>query len=157
MSYVIYALFQVPGTAETALQDLSLADIPKNDYKVFVHKKKLNEDLRASETDGKKGLALGVGIGAVVGALFAWVLCVPLHLFKLPSESALGLGLFLGVICGALGGGIYGSGLLHHSLQRLVSVFQPGQTLVTAEIETPESRDRVDQIFKKHGAIETTR
>jgi hypothetical protein len=157
MSYVIYALFQVPGTAETALQDLSVADIPKNDYKVFVHKKPLSQDLRASETDGRKGLAIGVSIGVVAGALFGWLLCVPLGLLKLPTEAAIGLGIFLGIICGALGGGIYGSGLLHSSLQRLVSVFRPGHTLVTAEMETPESRDRVDQIFKKHGAIETKR
>ena len=157
MSYVIYALFQVPGTAETALQDLSDAAIPKNDYKVFVHKKKITEDLRASETDGRKGLAIGVGIGILGGAVFGWLLCVPLGLLKLPAAAAIGLGMFLGIICGALGGGIYGQGLLHSKLQRLFSAFQPGQTVVTAEIETPESRDLVDQIFRKHGAIESMR
>ena len=157
MSYVIYALFQVPGTAEAALQDLEVSDSPKSDYKVFVHKDKLSQDLRASETDGRKGLAIGVGIGALVGAIFGFLLCVPLHLLKLPAEAGIGLGLFLGVICGALGGGIYGSGLLHSNLQRLVKVFKTGQTLVTAELETAECRDQVDQIFKKHGAIATTR
>ena len=157
MSYVIYALFQVPGEAETALQDLSRSGLPQNDYKVIVHKDKLTGDLSASESDGRKGLAIGVGMGAVVGALLGWLICGPLGLFRLPIESAIGFGLFLGIVCGALGGGIFGAGLLHQKLQKLAKRFRPGQTLVTAEMETPEGRDMVDQIFKRHGAIEASR
>lgn len=157
MSYVIYALFQVPGVAEAALDEISRAELPTGSYKVFVYKKGITQDLRASESDSRKGLAIGLGVGAVAGALFGWLLCGPLGLLPVPAPSAIGFGMFLGIVCGLLGGGIYGTGLLHRNLQLLVNAFRPGQTLVTAEMETPESRDVVDQIFKRHGAIEASR
>jgi hypothetical protein len=157
MSYVIYALFQEPGAAETALHDLSMAELPKDSYKLFVHKKGFDADPRASESDGRKGLAIGVGVGALAGALFGWLLCGPFGFWRLSVTSAICFGVFLGIICGVLGGGIYGSGLLHRNLQRLVHMLGPGQTLVTAEMETPESRNVVEQIFSKHGAVEASR
>lgn len=160
MSYVIYALFPEPGTAEIALNDLARTELPASDYKVFVHKEKLDQhvtqDLRASESDGRKGFGIGVLVGVLGGALMGWLLCGPLHLLALPVSAAIGLGIFLGVICGALGGGIYGMGLVEGNLKKLSDRFRPGQTLVTAELQTPESRAIVDQIFRKYGAIEAT-
>lgn len=157
MSYVIYALFQVPGVAETALRELSMADLPKDSYKVFVYKKGITQDVRASESDARTGLAIGVGVGALAGALFGWLLGGPLGLVGLPVGSAVLVGMLMGIVGGGLGGGLFGSGVLHRNLQRLVNEFRPGQTLVTAEMETSESRHVVDQIFKKHGAIEASR
>lgn len=158
MSYVIYALFQEPGMAEVALQDLAQAEIPEKDCHIFVHKKQLSQanDLRASECDGRQGLGIGVLTGIVAGALMGWLVAGPLHLWALPMSAAVGLGIFLGVICGALGGGIYGTGLLQSNLKRLSQRFRPGQTLITAEIESLQCRDIVDRIFKKYGAIEAT-
>ncbi len=160
MSYVIYALFPEPGTAEIALQDLARTQLTAQDYQVFVHKKKLTQDLtqdiRASESDGRKGFGIGILVGVLGGALMGWLVSGPLHLFALPLSAAIGLGIFLGVICGALGGGIYGMGLVDGNLKKLSDRFRPGHTLVTAEIQTPESRAIVDQIFRKYGAIETS-
>lgn len=156
MSYVIYALFPEPGTAEIALQDIARAHIPEEDCQVFVHKKKLSHDLRASESDGRKGLLIGILAGALAGAIMGWLVSGPLHLFALPLGAAIGFGAFLGVICGALGGGIYGMGLVDGNLKRLSDKFRPGQTLVTAEIQSPEGRAIVDQIFRKYGAIEAS-
>ena len=160
MSYVIYALFPEPGTAEIALQDLARSQLTAQDCQVFVHKKKLDhhltQDIRASESDGRKGFGIGILVGVLGGALMGWLVSGPLHLFALPLSAAIGLGIFLGVICGALGGGIYGMGLVDGDLKKLSNRFRPGHTLITAEIQTPESRAIVDQIFRKYGAIEAT-
>ena len=157
MSYTMYALFKRPGDAEVAMQVLSAEDRAKEDCKVFVHKEKLGADLRASEGDGRKGLAIGVGLGALAGAALGGLLFGPIGILHLPLVSALAFGLFLGIICGALGGGLYGSGLMAGKLQRLASSFQPGQTLITAETESQECLGVVMQIFKKHGAVVASR
>ena len=154
MSYTMYALFRRPADAEVAMQDLATENLAKEDCKVFVHheKEKLSADLRASEGDGRKGLAIGIIVGALAGALLGGLLCGPLGILHLPLASAIAFGLFLGVVCGALGGGIYGSGLMADELQRLARSFKPGQTLITAETENQASLGLVMQIFKKHGA-----
>ena len=157
MSYVIYALFQMPGAAEDALRDLSAAGIPEDDYQVFVRKYRLTSDLRASEYDGTQGLLVGIAAGVLVGALLGWILAGPMGVLRLSIGPAVCFGMFVGLICGALGGGLYGTGLVHHNLQRLVELFRPGSTLVTAEIKSLPSRDAVDKIFRLHGAIETSR
>ena len=76
---------------------------------------------------------------------------------ELPLIHAMGFGMLVGVVLGALASGIYGSGLLHSNFARLVRMARPGQTLMTAEMTTPESRDAIDQILKKYGAIEASR
>jgi uncharacterized membrane protein len=157
MSYVIHALFQGPVAAEAALRELAMAGLPKDDYHVFVREPMLTEDLRATQTDGRRGLFVGICMGALVGGGLGWLLAGPLGLLHhLSISTAVVFGIFLGVICGALGGGLYGTGLVDSNLQRLVSRFRPGQTLVTAEIGSLPSRNVIEQIFKMHGAIEAT-
>ena len=157
MSYVIYALFQVPGAAEQALHEITTSALPKNDYSVFVRNNGVTDEQRASESDGGKGVTVGLGVGAVAGAMFGGVLFGPMGFLELPLIHAMGFGMLVGVVLGALASGIYGSGLLHSNFARLVRMARPGQTLMTAEMTTPESRDAIDQILKKYGAIEASR
>jgi hypothetical protein len=157
MSYVIYALFKAPGAAERALSELATAQLPKNTYQVFIHKKLFHQDLRTSETDWMRGLTIGLLVGAITGALLGGLLCGPMGFLQLPVVSAMGVGIFLGMICGVLGGGIYSTGLIHRNLRQLVNAFQPGHTLLTAELETEETRSTVNEIFNKHGAIKASR
>jgi uncharacterized membrane protein len=156
MSYVVNALFQGPLAAEEALHELALADLPRSEYQVSVREPVLTEDLRASQSDGRKGFLIGLAIGAAGGALFGVLLCGPLGLLHLPIPSALLFGMFLGVICGALGGGLYGLGLADHKLDQLADRFAPGQTLVTADIQSLPSRRVIEEIFRHHGAIAAT-
>lgn len=157
MGYVIYALFQVPGAADQALQEISRSVLPKRDYQVFIHKNGISDEQRSSDSDGGKGVTIGLGVGAMAGALFGALLCGPYGFLRMPLMSAIGFGMLVGLAIGAFASGIYGSGLLHRNLARLVRMIRPGQILITAEMETLESRDAISQILKKHGAIEASR
>ena len=96
MSYVIYALFQVPGAAEQALHEITASALPKNDYSVFVRNNGVTDEQRASESDGGKGVTIGLGVGAVAGAMFGGVLFGPMGFLELPLIHAMGFGM-LGV------------------------------------------------------------
>jgi len=150
MSYVITALFKGPVAAEAAIQELAMAEIPKSEYHVTVREPKMTQDLRTKHSDGRKGLFIGLAAGAVVGALLGTLIASPLHL---PMGSAMLFGLFLGLICGALGGGLYGTGVGTDKIDEMAERFRPGQTVVTAEIESEPGRDAIEKIFRHHGSI----
>lgn len=157
MGYVIYALFQVPGAADRALREITGSVRPQSDYQVFIHKNGISDEQRYSESDGGRGVTIGLGVGALAGALFGALLCGPYGFLRMPLISAIGFGMLVGLALGAFGAGIYGSGLLHRNLARLVRMIRPGQILITAETETLESREAISQILTRHGAIEASR
>lgn len=150
---VLYALFQEPGVAETALRALKSSGLTEDECRVFVHKDRPSPALRTSESDTRHGLFIGLMAGAVGGALMGWLLTGPLGLLRLPMYSAMAFLMFLGMICGLLGGGLSGTGLVHSKLHPLVESFRPGQTLITAEAESQQSVELVYRILRLHGAI----
>ncbi len=154
MRQVLYALFKEPGEAEAALEELSRIAIPKEECQIFVHRKKLNQDLRTSESDLRRGLLVGLCTGALGGAFMGWLLAGPLSVLQLPLYAAIGFLMFLGAVCGMIGGGLSGNGFVHTKLNDLLASFRPGETLVTAEIDGEQWTDMVYRIFKMHGAIE---
>ena len=83
---VLYALFQEPGVAETALRALKSSGLTEDECRVFVHKDKPSPALRTSESDTRHGLLIGLISGAVGGALMGWLLTGPLGLLRLPER-----------------------------------------------------------------------
>ena len=150
---VLYALFQEPGVAETALRALKSSGLTEDECRVFVHKDKPSPALRTSESDTRHGLVIGPPAGGVGGARGGWLPPGPLGLLRLPMYSAMAFLMFLGMICGLLGGSLSGTGLLHSKLHPLVESFKPGQTLITAEAESQQSVQLAYRIFRLHGAI----
>jgi len=153
MKYIRYALFKDMSEAQSALQEIQSGDLPNDEIVLVVHRDKLVQgDIRQSESDGNRGLRLGLLCGAVGGLLFG-ALLAGVHLLPLSIMHAAFFGFLLGIIIGGLGGGLYGSGLKADPLSRLERLRRTGNVLVTAETSGAHAMLEVENIFKRHHAV----
>lgn len=154
MKYVRYALFENMTEARAALQDIQAAGVPETQVVLVIHKDKNIEDnlLRASESDVKRGLLLGIGSGALAGLVLG-ILLASLGVLPLGFVYAALLGLFLGSIVGGLGAGLYSNGLPAASLSKLGKLWRRGNVLITAELEGQITAAQVETIFRRHHAV----
>jgi uncharacterized membrane protein len=157
MMHVIYALFQGEDAAQAAVQDIEQAHLGQDVCHVVLHRDHLNPtDLRQSETDSRNAVLTGLVAGALGGALLGGILGA-LRFFPIGIWSMAAFLAALGAVFGVLGPTLYGTALPDRQLQRLSRALKQGRVLLTAEVEGMMAEAQVEQIFSRHGAIETTR
>ena len=122
---------------------------------LFRSLKSAEDDLRASESDGRRGLLIGISSGAVGGFLLG-LLLAKLGILPVALAHAALWGMFLGMLIGGLGGGLYGIGLPSLSLNQLEKLWRQGNVLITAEVEGAQCVVQVEQIFRRHHALVAT-
>ena len=153
MKYVRYALFNDMSEARSALQDIEAKGVPEEKVLLVLHRDKaIENDLRTSESDTRRGLLIGIVSGALAGLLLG-LLLGGMGILPLPLLQAALFGTFGGSLIGALGGGLYGNGLPSQPLLRLEKLWHHGNILITAEVEDQTTVAEVDDVFKKYHAI----
>jgi hypothetical protein len=156
MKYVHYALFNDMAEAQGALRDLQTSGVLNDQVVLALHQDKVGgEDMRANESDGMRGLQLGLLCGALGGLVLGLVLRA-VGILPFSTIHAAFLGLFLGSLVGAFGAGLYGAGLPAVPLHRLRQLWREGNVLVTAEAEGAITMAKVDRVFRRHHAIVAT-
>jgi len=154
MKYIRYALFSDMEEAQAALHDIKTADVSTDEIVLVLHRDRVvsEDDLRPSESDGKRGLLLGLVSGAFAGCLLA-LLMARLGVLPVSFDQAAIFGVFGGMLIGAIGGGLYGMGLTAEPLDKLQRLWREGNVLLTAEVEGSSTLREIEQILKRHHAI----
>jgi len=153
MKYVRYALFKDSDEAEAALRDLEDTGVPDGKIVLALHQEKIpHDDMQGFESDGNRGLKIGLISGAVAGIASGLALGA-LHVLPLTLFHAALFGLFLGLILGGIGGGLFGSGLPALSVRELGKLWKKGNVLAAAETDDWFAAVQVEHIFKKHHAV----
>ena len=158
MPFVRYALFHDLAEAQAALEDIEAATVPGEKVVLSVHQERLppqGGDLSHVETDGRRGLKIGLLVGGLSGLAFGLVLAVMNILHTTYVGGAL-FGMVLGMLIGGLSAGLYGSGLTALSLAQLTKLWRSGNVLITAEAELEFAIVRVERILKRHHAMVAT-
>lgn len=155
MRYVRYALFDNLFEARAAVEDIQTQtlDVPNDEVVLTLHHQKpIEEDLGPSESDGSRGLLIGLTTGAIGGFLLA-LLLAKLAILPLTFIHAALFGIFVGSLIGGLGGGLYGTGLTAEPLKRLEKLWRRGNVLLTAEVEGAQRILEIERLMKKHHAV----
>lgn len=156
MTYVRYALFDSLQKARETVKDIESAAKWEEPVVLVLHEEKLSDDraLSLMESDGRRGLVLGVLSGTLAGGLLG-LLMVAVGLLPLSLLSGALFGLFFGLLIGGLGGGLYGSGLAARALQQVEKLHQRGMVLLTIEVPGTLAMLKVMNIVRRHQAIAT--
>lgn len=156
MTYVRYALFDSLQRARETVQDIEKQANWDEPVVIVLHEEKLSDEraLRLMESDGRRGLMLGIFSGIVAGGLLGMLL-VALNLLPLSLLSGALFGLFFGLLVGGLGGGLYGSGLAAEALKQVEKLHKRGMVLLTIEVPGMISMLKVMHIVRRHQAIAT--
>jgi hypothetical protein len=154
MRYTQHALFREPTEAEAAVDEIHSAGLPEGEYRLVVHKGGLDEDdLVHSESDARGGFISGVLIGFFGGALLGALLAGPFALLPVGILTGALVCAVVGVVIGGLGASLYGAGLTNPTVKRLAKRMHEGRVLVTAETNSLDAREAIEQIIRRHGAV----
>lgn len=156
MTYIRYALFDSLRAAQETLGDIYAERRWNKPPLLILHDGKLGEAgaLRLLESDGRRGLMLGLLSGMLMGCVFG-LLLTSLGVLQLPLLSGALFGLFCGALFGGLGGGLYGSGLATRALQQVEKFHERGMVLLTIEVSGTLSMLRVMNIVRRHHTVAT--
>jgi hypothetical protein len=153
MKYIRYALFMNAGEADAAVRDLQESGVSEEQLNLVLHEDKIaTDDMKAFESDGNRGLLIGLLSGGAAGVLSGLVLTA-LHVLPLSLLHGGLFGLVLGLILGSIGGGLFGSGLPALSLRELEKLWKKGNVLAAAQTDDWFAAIQVEHIFKKHHAL----
>lgn len=131
-----YALFENTPDARRAVRELARNE----DVDVSLHESSVEKDqIRWTETGLKRGLVVGVALGALAG-VGAGLMVVPLGLPFLPF---LALGALQGTLIGGLAGGLTGSVNEHKKLQPLLEEMEEGEILVSVQSRGSQVKNAV--------------
>lgn len=159
--FAVFARFPDASTARAALGELPAMGLGDTKIKLFecggadcgngILAGLMNNSTWA-ESDARRGLSIGVGVGGVLGTAFGFVL---FSLLGMSAASGMLLGVVMGSSVGALMSGIVGSGLVNPSLARLVRDLQPGEALVSISSRTAEEHRRATGLLRT-GSLDVT-
>jgi uncharacterized membrane protein len=153
---ILFALFERRETLNDAMSDLESAGIPRERLQVFMHPDKVEEaDLNFRESDAMGGLWRGALIGLVIGMIFGGLVASPLGWVDMRPLPAAAFAAVLFAIFGALGGAISGAAVPNSDMEEMADNIQDGQVLVSAEVENSETEATVEEIFRRHGAVQS--
>ena len=143
-SYAAFATYPDRETAQAALVELPDFGLGATKIKLFecqssASQARILDGLMSNctwaESDGRRGLRIGVGLGASLGFVCGGVVWA---LLDMSWVSGLICGAFMGTLIGAVMSGIVGAGLVNPRLARTVRALQSGQVLVSISCRTRE-------------------
>ena len=141
-SYAAFATFPDRETAQTALVDLPDFGLGYVKVKLFECRSRdsqatildgLMSNGTWAESDGRRGLTIGLGLGGSVGAVAG---CLVWSVLEMSAWNGLMFGTFMGLLFGAVVSGIVGAGLVNPRLVRTVHALEDGQVLVSVSCRT---------------------
>ncbi len=152
--YAAFATFPDRASAQLALVDLADFGLAQVQVKLFecrghssipgiLHA--LMSNGTWAESDARRGLAIGIGVGSTLGALLGGVVFGQL---ELPSGFGFGFGAFAGILIGAVMSGIVGAGLVNPRLARTVLALQGGQVLVSISSRSAAEHERAIRLLR---------
>ena len=140
--HAAFATFPDRATARATLAELPTLGLANAHAKLLDCRcddcgKRLMDGLMSNstwaESDGRRGLLIGVSLGGLVGtASGAGTFAV----LGMSVAFGLGFGAFMGVLMGATMSGIVGAGLVNPTLARAVRALEPGQALLSVSSRT---------------------
>jgi hypothetical protein len=158
MKQVRFARFPNHEQAELGMQRVREAGLGAIEF--VVHEpgegrsdfdQEVKQSSSVAETDLRRSLMIGLGLGLTVGAGFGIFL------------AAIGVipgGLLSGAVVGAATGllvgllmAVVGSGLMDRRLERVSRNLQPGEVIVTAECEDSPTAERVERLLRQSGGL----
>lgn len=155
MKHILFALFDDPAEAESAIQELDDSGMDHSHYSVILHRGALKqEELDLTETDAREGLVDGALLGGLAGALASSLLAGPVGLLGLGWLAAAAFGAGAGSAYGALGAALVGAGIPDRTLEKWAAEVESGKVLVTVKVDSFEREERIETLFKRHGALE---
>jgi hypothetical protein len=141
-SYAAFATYPDRETAQAALVELPDFGLGYAKVKLFecrssASRARILDGLMSNctwaESDGRRGLQIGVGLGATMGLVCGYVTW---SLLDMSPRSGLVCGAFMGTLIGAVMSGIVGAGLVNPRLAAAVRGLQRGQVLVSVSCRT---------------------
>jgi hypothetical protein len=143
-SYAAFATFPDRDSAQAALVDMPDFGLGYAKVKLFECSPRLSQatildGLMSNgtwpESDGRRGLTIGLVLGATLGAACGYVTWGALDMS--PSVGLV-CGVFMGTLIGAIMSGIVGAGLVNPRLARTVLALRSGQVLVSISCRTQD-------------------
>jgi hypothetical protein len=155
VQHVFYAAFDDVRAGEAAVRELEARGERGAALEVAVHRDARDRFRTAErplyETRARRGLEVGAGLGAAVGAAGAGLLVV----LAAPPTGVVGtlvLGAVWGALLGAFGGALTGSGDPDPTLERLEERLPAGGLVVTVAAANVDAEDAARRIVEHHGA-----
>lgn len=141
-SYAAFATYPDRDTAHAALTELpefglGLAKVKLFECESIASQARILDGLMSNctwaESDGRRGLQIGLGLGVSAGLVCGYVVW---GLLGMSPLSGLICGAFMGALIGVVMSGIVGAGLVNPRLASTVRALQGGQVLVSISCRT---------------------
>lgn len=157
MRYVRYALFENLEDAQAAVEDIERTASADEKVVLVLHENQIGEpsDLRLVESDGKRGLMLGISSGAVAGVVLGIILAA-VGVFPSSLLEGAFFGFLGGLLIGGIGGGLFGSGLAAQALKQIEVLHRRGMVLLTMEVAGAFAMFRMMRILRRHHVVATS-
>lgn len=162
--YAVFARLSDEATARTLLLTLDETNSAKTKYKLFPctddrsangHLAGLMNNATWAESDVRRGLAIGVSLGAVLGTAMGYTI---FSILEMPTTIGILLGGMMGTAVGALMSGIVGAGLVHPRLKQVINHLEVGQAAVAVSNYSREQHQRaIDLLQAESLEFETNR
>jgi hypothetical protein len=134
--YAVFARLPDTATARSLLSTLDESNNSQTKYKLFAciddrsanrHLASLMNNATWAESDVRRGLAIGISLGAVLGTSMGYTL---FRILEMPTSIGVFLGGIMGTAVGSLMSGIVGAGLVHPRLKQVINHLEVGQAAV---------------------------
>lgn len=162
--FAVFARLSDAATARTLLSTLDESKKARTKYKLFTctddhsanrHLASLMNNATWAESDVRRGLAIGISLGAVLGTAMGYTL---FSILEMPESIGVLLGGIMGTGVGSLMSGIVGAGLVHPRLKQVINHLEIGQAAVAvSNYSRDEHRRAVDLLQAESLEFETNR
>jgi|GEM_PF-3080654 len=146
-SYAAFATYPDRASAQSALVELPDFGLAAAKVKLFECRSRaslttildgLMSNCTWAESDGRRGLIIGLSLGLSLGLVCGYVIWT---LLDMSGVNGLICGGFMGTLIGAVMSGIVGAGLVNPRLARTVCALEDGQVLVSVSCRTRAEYD----------------
>lgn len=150
---VVIGVFDGTATAQSAVSALEASGYPREDISLVMQERGSAPELGAEETQADKGIATGVGAGAVLGGIAGLAaLAIP---GVGPLLAAGPLAALLGAVSGAALGGLIGSftglGIPTEAAKEYEAAVREGGVVVAAKAANADDEKRITSVLQQHG------
>lgn len=150
----VTAIFPTRLAAEQAISQLESAGVSSSQISLVMTDEARGSHFKIKESDkSDEGVATGVGIGGLIGAiagtvLSAGVIVIPgLNLVVAGTLISALAGLGTGAVAGGLVGGLIGAGIPEHEAKYYEKEISSGNILVAVEAKDRDQKKAIEEVF----------